>query len=169
MANATRSAAAVNPTTVQRRSDTEFVVTRMFDAPARLVFEAWSNPELFRRWWVPASAGLTLLSCEMDVRTGGTYRLVFAHPAAPDGMAFFGTYREVVPGQRMVWTNEESGDQGGVTTVTFEERDGGTLVTYSERYPTAEALEEALAGSAEGLPEQFAQLDALLQAGDGGN
>ena len=160
---ASASSNAVNPTSVERKSDLEFVVTRVFDAPARLVFEAWSKPDLFRRWWVPEGAGLTLLSCEMDARTGGKYRLVFAHPAAPDGMAFFGTYQEVVPGQRMVWTNEEGGgDQGSVTTVVFEERDGRTFVTYSERYPTAEALEEALAGSAEGLPEQFRQLDAML-------
>ena len=160
---ASASSNAVNPTRVVRKSDLEFVVTRVFDAPARLVFEAWSKPDLFRRWWVPEGAGLTLLSCEMDARTGGKYRLVFAHPAAPDGMAFFGTYQEVVPGQRMVWTNEEGGDdQGSVTTVVFEERDGRTFVTYSERYPTAEALEEALAGSAEGLPEQFRQLDAML-------
>ena len=160
---ASASSNAVNPTSVERKSDLEFVVTRVFDAPARLVFEAWSKPDLFRRWWVPEGAGLTLLSCEMDARTGGKYRLVFAHPAAPDGMAFFGTYQEVVPGQRMVWTNEEGGDdQGSVTTVVFEERDGRTFVTYSERYQTAEALEEALAGSAEGLPEQFRQLDAML-------
>ena len=160
---ASASSNAVNPTSVERKSDLEFVVTRVFDAPARLVFEAWSKPDLFRRWWVPEGAGLTLLSCEMDVRTGGKYRLVFAHPAAPDGMAFFGTYQEVVPGQRMVWTNEEGGDhQGSLTTVVFEERDGRTHVTYSERYQTAEALEEALAGSAEGLPEQFRQLDAML-------
>ena len=162
---ASANSTAVNPTKVERKSDLEFVVTRVFDAPARLVFEAWSNPDLFRRWWVPEGAGLTLLSCEMDVRTGGKYRLVFAHPAAPDGMAFFGTYQEVIPGKRMVWSNEESGDQGGVTTVVFEERDGRTLVTYSERYPTAETLDEALAGSAEGLPEQFRQLDAMLAAG----
>ena len=162
---ASAKSSVVNPTKVERKSDREFVVTRTFDAPVHLVFEAWSNPDLFRRWWVPEGAGLTLLSCEMDVRTGGKYRLVFAHPAARDGMTFFGTYQEVIPGKRMVWSNEESGDQGGVTTVVFEERDGRTLVTYSERYPTAEALDEALAGSAEGLPEQFKQLDAMLAAG----
>ena len=162
---ASASSNAVNPTNVERKSDLEFVVTRVFDAPARLVFEAWSKPDLFRRWWVPEGAGLTLLSCEMDVRTGGKYRLVFRHPAFDEPMAFFGSYQDVVPGQRMVWTNEEGGDQGAMTTVTFEERDGKTLVTYSERYPTAAALEDALAGSAEGLPGQFAQLDALLAKG----
>lgn len=159
------SAAAMNPTAVERKSDREFVATRTFNAPARLVYEAWRNPDLFRKWWVPEGAGMTLESCEMDVRTGGTYRLVFRHPAFDEPMAFFGRYLDVVPGQRIAWTNEESGDQGAVTTVTFEERDGRTLVSYSERYPTAEALEEALAGSAEGLPGQFAQLDALLAAG----
>ena len=162
---ASASSNAVNPTSVERKSDLEFVVTRVFDAPARLVFEAWSNPDLFRRWWVPEGAGMTLESCEMDVRTGGKYRLVFRHPAFDAPMAFFGSYQDVVPGQRMVWTNEEGGDQGAMTTVTFEERDGKTLVTYSELYPTEAALDEALAGSAEGLPMQFAQLDALLARG----
>ena len=165
MANATSSAAALNPTNVERKSDREFVATRTFDAPARLVYEAWRNPDLFRRWWVPASAGITLLSCEMDVRTGGRYRLEFGHPASEQPMAFFGRYLDVVPGERIVWTNEESGDQGAVTSVLFEERDGRTLVSYSELYQTAAALEEALAGSAEGLPVQFAQLDKLLAAG----
>ena len=165
MGNATSSAAAMNPTQVERRSDREFVATRTFDAPARLVYEAWRNPDLFRKWWVPEGAGMTLESCEMDVRTGGRYRLVFRHPAFDEPMAFFGRYLDVVPNERIAWTNEESGDQGAVTTVTFEERDGKTLVSYSERYPTAEACDEALAGSAEGLPGQFAQLDALLAAG----
>ena len=165
MANANGSAAAINPTSVERRSEREFVATRTFDAPARLVYEAWRNPDLFRKWWVPEGAGMTLESCEMDVRTGGKYRLVFRHPAFDEPMAFFGSYKDVVPGQRIVWTNEEGGDQGAVTTVTFEERDGRTLVSYSELYPTAAALEEALAGSAEGLPAQFAQLDAMLATG----
>lgn len=151
----------MNRTVVERKSDFELVVTRTFDAPAHIVFEAWSNPGLFQRWWVPASAGLTLLSCDMDVRTPGTYRLVFRHPASDQPMAFFGTYKDVTPNERIVWTNEES-DQGAVTTVTFEERAGKTRVTLHERYPTTAALEEALAGSAEGLPEQFAQLDGLL-------
>ena len=165
MGNPTSSAAAVNPTDVQRKSDRELVVTRTFAAPARLVFEAWRNPDLFRRWWVPEASGLTLLACEMDVRTGGAYRLEFGHPAMDQPMAFYGSYLDVVPGQRIVWTNEESGDQGAVTSVLFEERDGRTLVTYSEVYPTEAALDEALSGSAEGLPLQFAQLDALLATG----
>ena len=157
------SPAATNRTIVERKSDLELVVTRTFDAPVHLVFEAWRRPELFQRWWVPASAGLTLLSCDMDVRTGGTYRLVFRHPMSDQPMAFFGTYREVVPDERIVWTNEES-DQGAVTTVTFAEDGGRTRVVLHEAYPTNAALEDAIAGSAEGLPEQFAQLDTLLAA-----
>ena len=148
-------------TTVQKKSEREVVVTRTFDAPARLVFEAWSKPELFKKWWVPRSMGMTLRSCEMDVRTGGKYRLVFGDdPANP--MAFFGTYLEVVPDERIVWTNEESGDAGSVTTVTFEERDGKTLLVMSELYPTKEALDAAGTGAQEATYETFVQLDELL-------
>ena len=148
-------------TTVQKKSDREVVVTRTFDAPARLVFEAWSRPELFKKWWVPRSLGMTLRSCEMDVRTGGTYRLVFGDdPANP--MAFFGKYLEVVPNKRIVWTNEESGDAGSVTTVTLEERDGRTLLVLSELYPTKEALDAAGTGAQDAMRETFGQLDELL-------
>src|SRR4051794_34099450 len=128
--------AAANRTTVERRSDREVVVTRTFDAPARLVFEAWSKPELFQRWWLPKSMGMTLSSCEMDVRTGGTYRLGFGN-----GMDFYGRYLEVTPPSRIVWTNEESGDHGSVTTVTLTERDGATLLVMSELFPSKEALD----------------------------
>lgn len=148
-------------TTVQKKSEREVVVTRTFDAPARLVFEAWSKPELFRKWWVPRSMGMTLRSCEMDVRTGGKYRLVFGDDPAST-MAFFGNYIEVVPNKRIVWTNEESGDAGSVTTVTLEERDGKTLLVMSELYPTKEALDEAGTGAQEALHETFGQLDEVL-------
>jgi uncharacterized protein YndB with AHSA1/START domain len=149
--------ATAKRTTVERRSDRELVVTRSFDAPARLVFEAWSNPELFQRWWVPKSMGMQLHSCEMDVRTGGTYRLNFG-----DGMDFFGRYLEVTPPSRIVWTNEEEGENASVTTVTFEEEDGRTLLVMSELYPSKEALDEAGTGAADATQETFAQLDELL-------
>ena len=131
-------------TTVQKKSDREVVVTRTFDAPARLVFEAWSRPELFKKWWVPRSLGMTLRSCEMDVRTGGAYRLEFGDdPANP--MAFFGEYLEVVPNKRIVWTNEESGDAGSVTTVTLEERDGSLyLVVETQNSASERHLERAV-------------------------
>jgi uncharacterized protein YndB with AHSA1/START domain len=145
-----------NGTKVERKSDREVVVTRHFNAPPRLVFEAWSTPELFMRWWVPKSMGMTLRSCEMDVRTGGTYRLSFG-----EGMDFFGRYLEVIPPSRIVWTNEEGGDNGSVTTVTLTERNGKTLLVVSEVYPTKEAL-EAEGGAAEALRETLQQLDDLL-------
>jgi len=150
-----------NRTTVERSSERELVTKRTFDAPARIVFEAWTEPELFQRWWVPKSMGMTLLSCEMDARVGGKYRLVFAHEAA-GSMAFFGTYLEVTPHSRLAWTNEEGGDDGSVTTVTFEEKGGKTLLVLHELYPSKEALDAAGTGAAEAMVETFAQLDELL-------
>ena len=147
-----------NRTTVERTSDRELVVRRTFNAPARIVFEAWTKPELFKRWWAPKSMGMSLRSCEMDVRVGGKYRLEFE----PDAMAFFGTYLEVTPHSRLVWTNEEGGEGGPVTTVTFEEKRGKTLLVMHELYPSKEALDGAVAGMEGGMPETFAQLDELL-------
>lgn len=147
-------------TQVERRGPCELVITRRFDASPALVWRAWSRPDLFRRWWMPRSVtGVTLTGCEMDVRTGGTYRLEFS--AGGEIMAFYGKYLDVVPNERIVWTNDE-GEAGAVTTVTFEDRDGATLLIFHERYPTPEALDEALHGSAAGLPEQLDQLAALL-------
>lgn len=150
-------------TAVKRTSERELVVTRTFNAPAHIVFHAWSTAELFKRWWIPKAMGMTIVACEMDVRTGGSYRLEIAHPSSDRPVAFFGKYLEVVPNARIVWTNEEA-EGGAVTTVTFEERDGKTELTLTERYPTSEACDEALEGSAAALPEQFAQLDELLVA-----
>jgi uncharacterized protein YndB with AHSA1/START domain len=152
-----------NRTTSQRKSERELVITRTFDAPARLVFEAWTTPELFRQWWVPKSSGATLLSCEQDVRVGGSYRLEFAHPKSATPMAFFGRYLEVEPNARLVWTNEES-DDGAVTTVTFEETDGKTLLVMSELYPSMQALDIAIQGMDEAMSETFEQLEEFLVA-----
>jgi uncharacterized protein YndB with AHSA1/START domain len=149
-----------NRTTVERKSEREIVVTRTFNGPARIAFEAWTKPELIKRWWVPKSMGMSLLSCEMDVRVGGKYRFVFGHDASKP-MAFFGRYIEVTPYSRLVWTNEES-DDGAVTTVTFEEQDGKTLLAMHELYPSKEALDAAGTGSADATVETFAQLDELL-------
>lgn len=150
-----------NGTKVERRSDRELVTTRTFNGPARLVYEAWTKADLFKRWWVPKSLGMSLASCQMDVRVGGGYRLEF-DLGGGKSMAFFGKYKEVVPGSRLVWTNEESAD-GSVTIVTFEEKGGKTLLVMHELFPSKEAL-DASAGQADGLPETFAQLDELLVA-----
>jgi uncharacterized protein YndB with AHSA1/START domain len=147
-----------NPTTVERKSERELVVTRTFNGPPRIVFEAWTRPELFRRWWVPKSLGMSLRSCEMDVRVGGKYRLEFE----PDGVAFFGTYLEVTPNSRLAWTNEEGGEDGPVTTVTFEEMGGKTLLVLHELHSSKEALDAAGTGAADATVETFAQLDELL-------
>ena len=147
-----------NRTTVERKSERELVVTRTFNGPARIVFEAWTKPELIKRWWVPKSMGMSLLSCEMDVRVGGKYRLEFE----PDAVAFFGTYLEVTPHSRLVWTNDEGGESGPVTTVTFEEKGGKTLLVMHELYPSKEALDAAGTGAADATVETFAQLDELL-------
>lgn len=150
-----------NRTTVERKSERELVVTRTFNAPARIVFEAWTKPELLKRWWAPKSMGMSLLSWEADVRVGGRYRLEFSHDAA-EPMAFFGRYLEVTPHSRLVWTNEEGGDAGPVTTVTFEEKAGKTLLVMRELYPSKEALDAAGTGAADMMGETFAQLDELL-------
>lgn len=149
-------------TTVERASDRELVATRTVDAPARLVFEAWTKPELVMRWWAPASFGITFLSCEIDARTGGSYRFVFGHPASEQPMAFFGRYIEVTPPSRLIWTNEEEAD-GAVTTVTFEEKDGRTRVVVHDLYASKEALDDAVAsGSTGAWPEQFEALNDLV-------
>ena len=150
-----------NHTTVERKSERELVVTRTFNSPARIVFEAWTKPELLKRWWAPKSYGLSFLTCEADVRTGGKYRFVFGHPSSEQPMEFFGRYIEVTPHSRVVWTNDE-GD-GAVTTVTFEERGGETLVVMHDLYSSKEALDGAIAsGSTGGTGEAFEQLDELL-------
>jgi uncharacterized protein YndB with AHSA1/START domain len=147
-----------NRTTVERKSERELVVTRTFNGPAHIVFEAWTKPELFRRWWLPKSMGMSLRSCQMDVRVGGKYRLEFE----PDGMAFFGTYLEVTPPSRLVWTNEEGGEGGPVTTVTFEDKGDKTLLVLHELHSSKEALDAAGTGAADAMVETFAQLDELL-------
>jgi uncharacterized protein YndB with AHSA1/START domain len=153
-----------NSATVERKSERELVVTRTIDGPARLVFGAWTKPELFKRWWVPKSAPISLVSCDLDVRVGGKYRLVFvlANDASKQ-MEFFGKYIEVTPCSRLVWTNDEGDEGGTVTTVTFEEKGDQTLLVVHDLYPSKEALDVAIAsGSVEGMPAQLEQLDELI-------
>ena len=150
-----------NKASVERTSERELVVTRTVSGPARIVFEAWTKPELFERWWVPKSFPITLLSCEMDVRLGGSYRLEFGHEGST--FEFFGRYLEVTPYSRLVWTNDEGDEGGTVTTVTFEEQAGKTLLVVHDLYPSKEALDAAIAsGSTSGMPESLGQLDELL-------
>jgi uncharacterized protein YndB with AHSA1/START domain len=159
----TESTPMKSRTTVERKSERELVVTRTFNAPARIVFDAWTKPDALKRWWAPKSFGIFFISCEVDVRTGGTYRFVFGHPASEQPMEFFGRYVEVTSHSRLVWTNDEGGEGGAVTTVTFEQRGAETLVVMHDLYPSKEALDGAIAsGSTSGFSEAFAQLDELL-------
>jgi uncharacterized protein YndB with AHSA1/START domain len=148
-------------TLVERKSEREAVVRRTFDFPAQAVFDAWAKQDHFKQWWTPKSSGMTLLSCDMDVRVGGAYRLQFEHPAFDQPMTVFGTYTEVVPASRLVWTNEESGAVS-VTTLTFEEHHGKTNLMMHENHPTKAALDESFGGTEACMPEQFEQLDAYL-------
>lgn len=157
-----------NRTTVERKSEGELAISRTFDAPARVVFEAWTRPELFKRWWAPRSMGATISSCAMDVRSGGGYRIEFGKGDSKP-ITFFGKYVDVVPDRRLVWTNEES-DDGAVTTVTFADEGARTQLIWRERYASKEALDEAIVGMEGMAPEQFAQLDELLmELGEGGS
>ena len=160
MAPKPESAPTSNETTVQRTSDFELVVRRIFNAPADIVFGAWTDAALFKQWWVPKSMNMSLLSCEMDARVGSGYRLEF-RSGDSGSVAFFGRYLEVIPHVKVVWTNDESAD-GPITTVTFEERDSATHLTLHERYPSKDALDAAGTSSAEAMGEIFGQLDELL-------
>ncbi len=163
-ANGKTETSGDNRTTMEQTSDRETTVTRTINAPARIVFEAWTNPEHFKRWWTPKSYGMTIHACEIDARSGGGYKLMISHPASPQPMAFFGRYIEVTPPSRLVWTNEEGGEGGPVTTVTFEETGGKTLVVMRDLYPSKEAFDAAVeSGSISGgFEETFDQLEALL-------
>ncbi|MFN8629279.1 MAG: SRPBCC domain-containing protein [Chloroflexota bacterium] len=156
----TRDSTRAGGTSAERISDRELLASRVINGPARIVYDAWTKPELFRQWWLPKSFPITLTACELDVRVGGGYRLVFGHEGS--SAEFFGRYLEVSPGSRLVWTNDES-DNGQVTTVTFTESDGQTLVTVHDRFPSKEALDaEIESGSTGAMPEQLAQLDELV-------
>ncbi|HEU5205185.1 MAG TPA: SRPBCC domain-containing protein [Candidatus Limnocylindrales bacterium] len=153
----------MNRTTIERTSEQELVVTRTIDGPRDVVFEAWTDADLFRQWWVPKSLGVKLLTCEIDARVGGGYRLTFDTGTA-EPMAFFGRYLEVTPPTRLVWTNEEGDEDAVVTTVTFESHGGGTRLVVHDHYPSKEALDAAMAsGATSWNPETFDQLDELLQ------
>ena len=158
-------AATANRTTVERTSDRELVVTRRFNAPARIVFDAWTRPELLKRWWAPCSRGVKLLSCEADVRVGGKYRYVFGRDASSP-MAFSGVYREVVVPTRLVTTQlfEPMPAAGeAIVTATFEEKDGKTTLVLHQLFPSREALDGAVASGMEhGMRETFEQLEALV-------
>ncbi len=150
-------------TVIERQSELEFIASRGFKTPAQFVFNAWTKPELFSQWWAPKSMGAKIISCAMDVRIGGGYRIEFGQPNSDQPMAFFGSYSEVEQNSRLVWSNDESG-VGALTTLTLEEKDGITFLVLHERHPTKEACDDGFSGTAAFMPEQFEQLEALLKS-----
>src|SRR5262245_3748282 len=167
--SAAEATATTEPTTMDRTSERELVVTRTIAGPADVVFEAWTDPELLKRWWVPKSVGIPLVAVEMDVRVGGAYRLVFQVDPTTT-MAFFGRYLEVSPPARLVWTNEEGEGDAVVTTVTFDEDQGRTRLVVHDLYPSKDALDGAIeSGSTAGWSEMLEQLDELLLELDAGS
>jgi uncharacterized protein YndB with AHSA1/START domain len=157
--------AARNETTMERTSDRELVVTRMFNGPAHIVFDAWTRPELLKRWWAPKSVGVSLFECESDLRVGGTYRYAFGRDP-PNPEVFSGRYMEVSPSSRLVLTQlyERMRNAGeAVVTATFEESEGKTRLTLHQLFPNKKALEGAIASGMEhGMRETLDQLDALV-------
>ena len=158
----------MNETTMERTSGRELVIKRAFNGPARIVFDAWTRPELVRRWWAPQSRGVSLVSCEADVRAGGWYRYVMRHDAHGE-MAFSGKYREVTPVSRLVYTEvfeptaSGSDEEGAIVTVTFDDRDGKTHVVSHSLFPSADVLDAVIATGMEGgMRESMDQLDALV-------
>src|SRR5262249_32142953 len=149
-------------TTVERTSDREVVVTRTVNGPARIVFDAFTKAELLRRWWVPKSMGMNLLSCEVDARVGGKYRLVFEHK--PEPVAFFGTYTAVKPHPRLSWATGEDGEGASATPLRCAETRGTTLLRRREADARWEALHAAGRGAQGGMGETLSKLQGLLPA-----
>jgi uncharacterized protein YndB with AHSA1/START domain len=169
-ARAGSEVAAMSDTSLARTSDREIVIARTFNGPARIVFDAWTRPELVSRWWAPRELGVAMVSCEADVRVGGRYRYVL-RPGQGDEVAFSGTYTEITPHSRLVYTTVlelkgvEAVDESGaaIVTVTFDERDGKTHLVSRERYPSKEVLDGVLASGMErGLRATMDQLDDLV-------
>lgn len=166
--------AAMNTTTMELPGDREILITRTFNAPARIVFDAWTRPELVQRWWAPASHCVSVVSCDADVRAGGTYRYVLRLESG-NVFAFSGTYKEVAPPSRLVYTQiyepaaagapagTPEGDEGVVITVTFDEREGRTHLVSRSLCPSKE-VRDAIIGSGmeHGMRETMDQLDALV-------
>jgi uncharacterized protein YndB with AHSA1/START domain len=151
---------------VERVSERELLVRRAFDAPARIVYEAWTKPEHMKRWWAPKSFGAIMYECDIDLRVGGDFRFVFGKEGEPK-MAFSGTFREVVPNERLVSTQifepmPEAGE--AIITTTFVQRGGKTHLELRQLFPSKQALDGAIAtGMTDGMRVTFAQLDELVR------
>jgi uncharacterized protein YndB with AHSA1/START domain len=159
-------------TSLERASDRELVIARTFNGPARIVFDAWTRPEHVSRWWAPQALGVSVVSCDAEVRVGGRYRYVL-QPRKGGAIAFSGEYLEVTPHSRLVYTSffeptalgPMEGVPAVVVTVTFDEQDGRTHMVSRELYPSKEVLDGALASGMEpGVHATMDQLDELVSS-----
>ena len=144
-------------------TDRDVVVTRTIDAPARIVFEAWSKPEHIKRWFGPAPYPVTM--AEMDFRVGGRYRFAMTDPKGRQMTPFGGEYLEIIPNEKIVFTDafELPGAEEMVMTVTFDEQDGKTTVTVRTTFANlAQKATHVGAGMVEGLSLALEQLDTLV-------
>ena len=152
-----------NQLTVTTPSDREIVMTRVFDAPRDLVFEAHTSCEHMSRWWGPRRYEIT--SCEIDFRPGGAWRIVHSGSDGQD-FGFHGEFREIVRPERIVWTFEFEGMPGHVSvdTLTLEEHDGKTTLTATSVFDTVEDRDGMLqSGMESGAAEAYDRLDEYLE------
>lgn len=149
---------------VSTPSDREIAMTRVFDAPRSMVFDAWTKPELLTRW-LGVRGGWTFAICQVDLRVGGSYRFVWRGPNGAE-MGMGGVYREVMPPDRLVATEkfDESWYEGeALDTTTFVERDGKTTATTTVRYASREVRDGVLKSPMErGVAESYDKLDEVL-------
>jgi uncharacterized protein YndB with AHSA1/START domain len=163
-------AAAMNQTSMELKGDREIVIARTFNGPARIVFDAWTRPELVRRWWAPKSHRVSVVACDADIRVGGGYRYLLRLDTGNE-FAFSGRYSEVTPHSRLVYTQifeptaagAKPGDDEVIITVTFDERDGKTHLVSHSLCPSKDVRDAIIASGMEhGMRETMDQLEELV-------
>jgi uncharacterized protein YndB with AHSA1/START domain len=143
--------------------DREVIITRTYDAPARLLFVAWSKPEHLMKWFGPVGWPLTL--CEVDFRMGGRFRFAMTGPSGRQDTPFGGEYLEIVPHRKIVFDNafEAPGAEKMITTVTFDEKDGRTTLTHHTLFASVAMKNEYVGmGFVQGVGSGFDQLAAVV-------
>ena len=148
---------------VSTPSDRDIRMTRLFDAPRQLVFEAMTRPEHIRRWWGCLGEGYSVPVCEVDLRVGGTWRFVNRHPQGEAG--FHGVYKEITPPERLVFTEiyDPFPDAESVVTSTFIDENGKTRLTVVASYPSSEVRDAVVAsGMAKGAATSYDRLEDLV-------
>ena len=161
------AAAAANSKSfkVTTPTDTQIRLTRLFDAPRELVWEAMSKPEHIKRWWGQLGEGYSVPVCEVDLRPGGRWRFVNKHPKGE--VAFRGVYKEISPPDRIVFTEvmEPYPEPGSIVTAVFTEENGKTRMTTTVDYFTREVRDMVLnSGMERGAAMSYDRLDEVAMA-----